>query len=322
VRNRIDAVYEDLGEQEVKNVSAPVRVYKIVTGAADSMPAPSVDIANQEIRFCATPDGVQIAYSVRGRGPAVIIVGNWLTHLELDMKSALRRTLIERLARDHQVIRYDARGNGLSDWEVEDISFEASVGDLETMINELGLDRVDLVGQSQGAAISAAYAARHPDKVTHLVLYAGYARGHRARNSESEIAESDALVTLIREGWGKDLDTYVRMFGAFFMPDANAKQLSGFTELQRKATPPENAARIQLALDSIDITGELSNITAPTLVLHCREDARAPFDEGRKLAAGIAGARFVPLDSRNHSMLDGEPALSRYVDEVGEFLKS
>ena len=105
------------------------------------------------------------------------------------------------------------------------------------------------------------------------------------------------------------------------MPDANADQLAGFTDFQRKATPPENAARIQFAIDSIDISNELSSITAPTLVLHVREDARAPFEEGRRMAAAIPGARFVPLEGRNHAMLDGEPALQRYLDEIEGFLR-
>ncbi len=142
------------------------------------------------------------------------------------------------------------------------------------------------------------------------------------RGSEGQIAESDAFITMIREGWGKDLDAYVQMFGSFFMPDANVEQLAGFTEFQRKATPPENAARIQLALDRIDISDELTNITAPTLVLHLRGDARAPFEEGLRMAAAIPGARFVPLEGNNHAMLPGEPALLRYLDEIDRFLRS
>ena len=322
VRNRIEANYEDMGRQEVKNVSAPVRIYKLLSLDKETNAAPSDVTIDQSIQFCSATDGVQIAYSTLGKGPPVIVVSNWLTHLEFDLKSASRRALVERIVPNFQVIRYDARGNGLSDWDVDDISFEASVGDLSALISALGLDRFALLGQSQGAAIAAAYAARHPDNVTHLILYGGYARGRRKRGSEGQIAESDALIALIREGWGKDIDAYVQMFGTFFMPDANAEQLSVFTNLQRKATPPENAARIHLALDNIDISGELSNITAPTLVLHVREDARAPFDEGRRMAAAIAGARFVPLEGRNHALLEGEPALLRYLDEIEGFLLS
>ena len=252
----------------------------------------------------------------------MIIVSNWLTHLELDFQIAMRRELVERLAPDHQVIRYDARGNGLSDREVDVISLEASVLDLATVIEDLGLGRVSLIGQSQGAAIAAAYAARNPDRVSHLVLSGGYARGRRMRGSQGQIAESDAFITMIREGWGKELDAYVRMFGSFFMPDATPDELSRFTNLQRKATPPENAARIQMEIDSIDISGELAKIRAPTLVMHVRDDARAPFEEGRRMAAGIPNARFVPLEGRNHLMPSGDPGLQRFLDEVERFLRS
>lgn len=275
---------------------------------------------DRNVRFCTTLDGVRIAYTTIGQGPVVVMVSNWLTHLELDMLMPARRAIIERLSLTHTVVRFDARGNGLSDWQVDDISFEASVSDLTTVVDALGLDSFALVGQSQGAAIAAAYAARHPEKITHLVLYGGYARGRRRRGSEGEIAESDAFIAMIRNGWGKNIDAYVNMFGSFFMPDANPTQLAGFTKLQRSATPPENAARIQLAIDSIDITEELARVTAPTLVLHAREDARAPFEEGRRLAAAIPNARFVPLESRNHALLAGEPALLRYIDEVDQFL--
>ena len=312
---------QDLGACEVKNIADPVNVYRVLLGPRPAEAAPSISPGDQVIRFCMTPDGVQIANATIGQGPPVIIVANWLTHLELDWVLPSRRGLVERLAPNHLVVRYDARGSGLSDWEVDDISFEASVVDLTAVINDLGLDHFALLGLSQGAAIAAAYTARHPDRVTHLALYGGYARGRRKRGSEGQIAESEAFITMIREGWGKDLDAYVRMFGSFFMPDANADQLAGFIDLQRKATPPENAARIQLAIDSIDISNELPNITVPTLVHHAREDARAPFEEGRRMAAAIPGARFVPLESRNHVLLAGEPALQRFLDEIQEFFR-
>lgn len=311
-----------LGPCEVKNIANPVEVFQVEEVQKPEEAKPSNSSFEQEIRFCRTPDGVQIAYASIGQGPPVVIVSNWLTHLELDFQIPMRRALVELLAADYQVVRYDARGSGLSDREIEEFTLEASVMDLAAVIDDLGLERVSLVGQSQGAAIAAAFAARNRDKVTHLIMTGGYARGRRMRGSDGQIAESDAFITMIREGWGKELDAYVRMFGSFFMPDANAEQLTGFTNLQRKATPPENAARIQLAIDSIDISAELANIDAPTLVLHVREDARAPFEEGRRMAAGIPNARFVPLEGRNHILLGGDPSFQRFLDEVTLFLRS
>jgi class 3 adenylate cyclase/pimeloyl-ACP methyl ester carboxylesterase len=312
----------DLGTCNVKNIGAPVRLYQVDIGPSQPEPVPSFSPEAQAISFCRTPDGVRLAYTAFGAGPPVILVSNWLTHLELDWQVSFRRKVVETLSKSHTVIRYDARGNGLSDWEVDDISFEASLVDLEAVVATLGLEKFALIGFSQGAAIAAAYAARHPEAVTRLFLYGGYARGRRKRGSEGEIAESEAFVTMIRQGWGKNIDAYVRMFGAFFMPDADARHLEGFTKLQRTATPPENAARIQLAIDNIDITQELSRISAPTLVLHVRGDARAPFEEGRRMAASIPNARFVPLEGRNHYLLDGEPAQARFLRELEDFMRN
>ena len=312
----------DLGLCQVKNLPDPVHVFALSRARKDAAHAPqnaSFDIA-QDIRFCTTPDGVQLAYTVIGQGPPVVSVSNWLTHLELDLSIPMRRELIRLLSPQHQVIRYDARGSGLSERDIEDFTLDASVTDLMAVLDDLGIEKASLVGQSQGAAVAAAFAARYPERVDKLVLCGGYARGRRMRGSQGEIAESDAFITMIKEGWGKDIDAYVRMFGAFFMPDANIDQLSTFTHLQRSATPPKNAAAIQLAIDSIDISSELRDVQAQTLVFHVREDARAPFEEGRRMAASIPDARFIPLDGRNHVMLSADPSLRRFLSEVAQFL--
>lgn len=310
-----------LGPCHVKNIPQPIDVYQISCDQASAPKSVQAWSIDQDIQFCKTPDGVQIAYATLGDGPPVVSVSNWLTHLELDFQIPMRRELARLLCPDHQVIRYDARGSGLSDREIDDFSLDASVLDLVTVLDALGHERVSLVGQSQGAAIAAAFAARFPHRVNKLVLCGGYARGRRMRGSIGQIAESDAFITMIREGWGKEIDAYVRMFGAFFMPDANAEQLSRFTALQKSATPPENAASIQLAIDSIDISSELPKVKAPTLVFHVREDARAPFEEGRRMAASIPNARFIPLEGRNHVMLGNDLSLQRFLNDVAAFLK-
>jgi class 3 adenylate cyclase/pimeloyl-ACP methyl ester carboxylesterase len=319
VRHRLDYPFEDLGEQQVKNVSDPVHVYRIGAELTATPDAP-LSAADQIIRFCTAADGVTIAYALVGSGPPLVIASNWLSHLELAWQRPARREMIEIFARDRTVIRYDQRGNGLSDLTVDDISFEALYGDLVAVVEDIGLDKFAILGMSQGAAVAAAYAARHPDRITHLVLQGGYAQGRRRRNSPGQLAESDAFITMIREGWGKSNPAYVQMFGSFFMPDASAEELAAFTELQRAVTTPENAARIQLAIDEIDVLDELKNITAPTLVLHGRHDARAPIAEGRRMAAAIRGARFVELDTRNHILLTKDPARQRFLDEITAFL--
>ena len=311
----------DLGPCLVKDIPQPVQVFQVRRNQETFKTSAKTTSFKQDIQFCETPDGVQIAYATIGEGPPVVSVSNWLTHLELDFEIPMRRELVRMLSPNNQLIRYDARGSGLSDRDVEDFSLDSSVMDLTTVIDALGLEQVSLLGQSQGAAIATAFAARNPDRVNKMVLCGGYARGRRMRGSKGEIAESDAFITMIREGWGTELDAYVRMFGAFFMPDANADQLSGFTNLQRKATPPENAASIQRAIDSIDISSELSNVQASTLVFHVRADARAPFEEGRRMAASIPNARFIPLEGRNHVMLADDPSLELFLNEVSRFLQ-
>ena len=276
----------------------------------------------QEIHFCVAPDGVHIAYAVVGQGPPLVKTGHWLTHLEHDWGSPIWSPHLHALAATHRLIRYDARDNGLSDWEVADFSFDARVRDLETVIDAVGLDRFPLLGLSQGCAVSIAYAVSHPEQVSHLVLYGGFARGRRHRGSEQEVRNSDAVLTLIRQGWGQDNPAFRQMFTSLFIPGGTMEQMQWYNDLQRITTSPENAARLRQASDEVDVTHLLPQVRAPTLVLHCRNDAVQSFEEGRILAAGIPGARFVALEGNNHIILETDPGWARFLDEVEAFLRS
>jgi pimeloyl-ACP methyl ester carboxylesterase/DNA-binding winged helix-turn-helix (wHTH) protein len=276
----------------------------------------------QEVRFCTAADGVRIAYAEVGAGSPLLKTANWLNHLEYDWQSPIWSHLLHALSADHRLIRYDARGNGLSDWDVEDISFEAFVRDLESVVEATGLERFPLFGISQGCAVSVAYAVRHPERVSHLVLYGGFTRGHRKRGSPGEIERVDAVLTLMRHGWGQENPAFRQIFTTHFMPDGTPEQMRWFNDLQKNTTSPENAVRIRLASGNIDIVDLLPRVRVPTLVLHCRDDAAVSFEEGRRLAAGIPGARFVALEGRNHLILEGEPAWSRLLEEITNFLKS
>ena len=325
VRNKLDIDFKDQGEQRLKNIAEPVSVYAIELyrrGPKPEVSPSGPSEMQQEIRFCATSDGVQIAYAHVGQGPPLIKTANWLNHLEYDWRSPVWRHLLEELATDHRLFRYDARGNGLSDWDVDDISFEAFVRDLETVVDAAGIERFPLLGISQGCAVSIAYAVQHPERVTHLVLYGGFARGRRKRGSTNEIEQQQALLTLMRQGWGQDNPVFRQIFTSLFMPDATPEQMRWFNDLQRMTASPENAVRIRQAVDEIDVSRLLGRVTAPTLVLHCRDDAVQPFEEGRRMAAMIPGARFVALEGRNHLMLESEPAWSRFLEEVRIFLGS
>ncbi len=323
VSNSLPFSYAFMGEQQVKNIEKPVRVYRVLlaedsNGRATSKALPA-GRDEQEIRFCTSSDGVSIAYATVGEGPPLIKAANWLNHLEFDWQSPIWRHVFAELSRDHQLVRYDERGNGLSDWEVDDISFEAFVRDLEAVVDAVGLERFALLGISQGCPASIAYAVRHPERVSQLVLYGGYALGWAKRGPKDK-EQGNAIVELIRQGWGQDNPAFRQMFTSQMMPGATTEQMQWFNELQRVTTSPENAARLRLAIGEIDVMSLLPHVSTPTLVLHAREDAAVPFDAGRKMASMIPGARFVPLESANHLLIESEPAWSRFLAEVRSFL--
>jgi pimeloyl-ACP methyl ester carboxylesterase/DNA-binding CsgD family transcriptional regulator len=273
----------------------------------------------QQIRFCTTTDGVRIAYATVGSGPPIVKAPNWLTHLEYEWQSPVWRHWWQELSRDHQLIRFDQRGSGLSDWTVEDISFDAWVRDLEAVVEAVGLKEFTLLGLSQGGPAAIEYAYRHPEMVSRLVLWGSFARG-RARRGAS-LAEFEAANTLTREGWGRANPAYRRMFTMQFMPEATQDQMTWFDELQRVSTSPENAARIQRASSQIDVLDRLPSIPVPTLVVHGDQDERVPLELGRQVASLLPNAKFITVPTRNHLLLAEEPAWQNLLDEVRIFLQ-
>ncbi len=294
--------------------AAPLEIHS-PTASADHPP-------HQVIRFCTATDGVRIAYAAAGEGPPLVQTANWVNHLEFDWESPVRRPLTEGLARHHLLVRYDERGNGLSDWEAGDISLDAFVRDLEAVVDAMKLERFALFAMSQGCAAAIAFAVRHPDRVSRMVLHGGYARGWRKRGIPGEAERREALVTLTRGGWTLDNPAFHQVFTSLYMPDGTPEQMQSWNELQRTCVSPESAARLQQACGDIDVSSLLLQVHVPTLVLHSRGDAVVPFECGRELAMAIPDARFVPLDSRNHVILDHEPAWDRFRSEIEEFLSA
>jgi class 3 adenylate cyclase/pimeloyl-ACP methyl ester carboxylesterase len=275
----------------------------------------------QHIHLCTTRDGVNLAYATIGDGPPLVKAANWLSHLEYDWRGPIWRHWLEGLASSHNLIRYDERGCGLSDWDVDDFSFEYWVQDLEAVVDAAGVDRFPLLGISQGGAIAIAYAARHPERVSHLILYGAYARGKAKRNSTAEQLEEQRMMTdMIRIGWGRENPAFRQVFTSFFIPEGTPEQINWFNELQRVSSSPENAARIVSGFASIDVRDLAPGVQAPTLVLHATGDARIPFEEGRLMASLIRGARFVPLESKNHILMENELAWEHFLHEVRQFL--
>jgi class 3 adenylate cyclase/pimeloyl-ACP methyl ester carboxylesterase len=301
---------EKLGLRNLKNIAKPVEVYS-VNFSSVSM--------TQEIKYCRARDGVRLAYATVGQGSPLVKTANWMNHLEYDWESPIWHHLLEGLAKNRTLVRYDARGNGLSDWDVDEVSFEAWVGDLEAVVDAVGIDRFPLFGVSQGCAISIAYATRHPEHLSHLILYGGFALGG-AKRSPAEHEKRKAMGTLMRLGWGTDDPTFRQMFTSHFIPEATKEQADWFNDLQRKTTSPECAARYWEAVNNLDVRELLSQVQVPTLVMHARDDLMVPIDAGRKMAAGIPGARFIALPGRNHLFLKHEPAAARFFEEINLFL--
>jgi pimeloyl-ACP methyl ester carboxylesterase/DNA-binding CsgD family transcriptional regulator len=276
-------------------------------------------LRQQQIRFCKSFDGVRIAYATSGEGPALVRAPHWLTHLEHEWQSPIWQPWISELSRGRTLLRMDERGCGLSDRGVDTISFDAFVRDLEAVVDAAGLERFALLGHSQGGPISIEYTLRHPQRVTHLVLLGSYTRGWFVREPE-RAAEFEAQLKLVETGWGRDDPSYRQMFSSQFVPGATLEQLRHVSELQRMSSRAADAARIMRSFFNIDVSGSVPRISCPALVCHARGDKRIPFEAGRELAAAIPGARFVPLDSENHILLEQEPAFRRFLDEVRAFL--
>lgn len=277
------------------------------------------DEAGQEIRFFTASDGVKIAYSVGGSGPVLVRAGQWINHLGFEWKSPQVRRWLQEIMRHHTLVRYDQRGTGLSDWNVQDISFPRAVLDFEELIVHLGIERFAFYGSCQGGAIATRYAVRHPDKVTALVLMGAFARGWPSPDWPF-VEHFQSLLALIRTAWGYDNPALRQLWTTLFMPDAGVAEMAWMNEMQRVTSSPENAARLMSEFPEANVLDVLPSVACPTLIMHSRDDAVVPVQEGRLLAARIPGARFVELASRSHQVRPGEPAFQDLVREVGAFL--
>jgi pimeloyl-ACP methyl ester carboxylesterase/DNA-binding CsgD family transcriptional regulator len=277
----------------------------------------------QSIRFMRSQEGVRLAYASSGHGHTLVKAATWLSHLEHDLESPVWRHWLQELSARYRLLRYDERGCGLSDWNVPELSFESWVRDFEALVDAAGIERFAILGISQGAPIAIAYAARHPERVTHLVLHGGYARGRLVRAARPEQAEEAEMMCRLAEiGWGKTDPSFRQFFTTQFIPGGTPQQHAWFNELERISTSPANAARFMRAFNTIDVTALLPHVRCPTLVLHSQHDVRVPFDEGRLIASSIPNAQFVSLDSGNHLLLDHEPGWQRALAAIEAFLPS
>ena len=273
----------------------------------------------QSISFCRTSDGVSIAMASVGHGPVLVKTANWLNHLEHDWQSPIWSPMLQRLGLQFRLVRYDGRGNGLSDREVTDISQDGFVRDLNAVIGSLGAERFALLGLSQGAAAAVAFAARHPDRVSRLILYGAYAQGRNRRGSPEDAATGQTMLAMMKQGWGHADSAFMRAFSSLYLSDASREHVKSFADMQRLSTSGEVAARLRIACDDIDIIDLLPKIKVPTLVIHARHDQVVPLEQGRLIAAQIPGASFVTVDSENHVPVPDDPAWDKVLSEIETF---
>jgi pimeloyl-ACP methyl ester carboxylesterase/DNA-binding CsgD family transcriptional regulator len=278
---------------------------------------------NQEIRFCSSFDGARIAYALSGRGTPLVLSATWLSHLEHQWRSLAWRPWLEHFSREHELLRYDLRGTGLSDRSFINLSLDAWVRDLEAVVDAAGIERFPLIGVCQGGPIAIEYAARHSDRVSHLVLYGSYARGMLMRpDHPPEPAKAKVLIEMAQLGWGRENHAFMQVWASLFQPGGNAEHLQSWTELQRLSISSENVPRFLDTTFHVDAREAAHRVKCPTLVIHANGDRVAPVEEGRLLGGLIPDARFIELDSENHMLLPEEPAWMRLKEEVRGFLRA
>ena len=286
----------------------------------ESAAAGSRTTPDQEIRFCRATDGVRLAFAIHGNGPPLVVVSCWLSHLQHDWQSPVWRHFLDELGDIATVIRYDERGFGMSDWNVDDFSLEARVADLEAILAATGFEQFALLGMSGGYAVAMAYAAAHPERVSRLILY-GTGSGKPWTLSADELAEEETYRSMIRVGWAKEDPVFRRVFTTRFIPDATEEQMRWFDDLQRMSTSAANSVASRIARQQVDIHEDLPRITAPTIVLQAVDDRATSFDSAISVSSRIPDARLVPLQSRNHILLADEPAWRVFIDEVSSFME-
>ena len=277
----------------------------------------------QQVRFCTSADGTRIAYALSGRGPPLVLAANWLTHLEYQWRNLSWHALLTALSQRYTVLRYDARGCGLSDWNVTDISFDAWIDDFEAVVAAAGVSRFPIMGVCQGGAIAIEYAARHPEQVERLLLFGALTRGRLKRNSGAQETENARLrYDMTRAGWATETHAYLQAFANLWQPGGSTEHLRSWCELQRMTTTADIAVRHLQMADDIDVSASARGIQCPTLIVHADDDHVVPIEEARRCAALIPNAGFVQLESENHLLLEDEPAWGRFQEEIAAFIPS
>jgi class 3 adenylate cyclase/pimeloyl-ACP methyl ester carboxylesterase len=324
IEGKLKLQFREMGRQNLKNIARPIEVYAVSLDGAASKASRILTDANlkQDIRYCKAADGVRLAFAKVGTGPPLLRTAHWLGHLEYDWELPIFRHFLLELASTFSLVRFDARGNGLSDWDVGNLSLDIWVSDMKSVADAAGLDRFPILALSQGCAVAIAFALQHPERVSHLILYGGFAAGayKSPEVTAAALEQFDAMKTLMKLGWGANEPTFRQLFTASMLPEATKEQLDAFNEAQRISASADCAVRYIDTVANFDVRHLLPQIKVPTLVMHVRGDRRVPIASSRELAAGIPGARFVTLPGKNHIPLEQDPGTPIFLDEVRRFL--
>jgi class 3 adenylate cyclase/pimeloyl-ACP methyl ester carboxylesterase len=319
VLDRIDEPFRDMGGQRVKNITRPIRVWQWTPNAVQERKVPEISY-QQRVKFCKSADGVNLAWASTGTGIPVLKAPNWLNHIEYEWTSPVWGDFLSEFSKVCHLVRFDQRGNGLSDWNVEDISEDRMIDDMVAVADAAGLDRFGLFGISQGSAFSVRFAARYPERVKFLILLGGYVRGRMMRGNSDAEQFYEASRAMVSAGWGSPNPVYRQFFTSSYMPDATPEESASFDEMQRISASPETALRIMTMNAFVDAREDARKLKVPTLVLHVQGDMAATISEGRETAREIPTAEFIELPGSNHCMVRGHAGFDEFFHEIGPFL--
>jgi class 3 adenylate cyclase/pimeloyl-ACP methyl ester carboxylesterase len=306
------------GLRSLKGVAQPIEVLAVDFSDAAINARRAGFARNQEIRFCSTKDNVRLAWTVNGNGPTVVKAPNWISHLELDWRNPGFAPLLTAITEKWRLVRFDQRGNGLSDWDVDEIQFERFVDDLECIFDAAQVEQAPIIALSQGGAIASAFAARSPARVSAIVMIGAFVQGRTKRPSKRELAQ--ALRAMMAAGWNDEYPSLRDLVANVLMPTASEEERRQVAEDMRRIISPQNVARFREAVDNIDITALLGDVACPCLVLHCSGDRMQPVEQGRAFAAGLPNARFIAYDSPNHTPVESDPVWPLMERDILSFL--
>ncbi|NNE50981.1 MAG: alpha/beta fold hydrolase [Sulfitobacter sp.] len=308
------------GLHTFKGIAQPIEVLSVDFTDAHASKSRAVFVETQQIRYCRANDGVNLAWNAVGEGSPVVKAPNWISHLELDWRNPIHAPICTSIAQKHRLIRFDARLNGLSDWEAETVTFECFVDDLETVFDAAGIERAAILAISQGSAVAAAFAARCPERVSAILMIGGFALGRAKRTSPKDVERARALREMMSAGWDDEYPSLRDLMAEVLAPGASQEVRRQYGEDMRHMISPRNLGRYREVLDDIDVRDLLPRVKAPCLVCHATGDRMQPVEQGRMLAKGLADATFIAYESNNHGMPDNDPEWPRMERDALAFL--